>query len=384
MADGYAQATHNASFVNLHSAAGVGHAMGNIFTAYRNRTPMVITAGQQSRSLLQMEPFLFSTQATELPRPYVKWACEPARAEDVPAAIARAYYIACLPPCGPTFVSIPVDDWDVQTAPVPARKVSTSMRAEASQIDALAVVLRNSQRPVFVIGGGVDREGGWEMLLQLAERHGALVWASPLIGRCGFPENHPLFAGFLPAFREEICARLQPHDVCVAIGAPVFTYHAEGVGDYTPAGLDVWQLTDDPDWAACAITGTAIYTSLAPALRDLLDRPGPATPAAQHGRAAPARLLRTRGAGRGLYSSGRGVPVHGACTRVRYRSVSRQLPDADAGRRAQRRQHHCRRSTQQSRADAGLPAHHAKRNLLHLQQRWLGAWSAGSGGCGIG
>jgi benzoylformate decarboxylase len=90
MADGYAQATHNAAFVNLHSAVGVGNAMGNLFTAYRNRTPLVITAGQQSRSLLQMEPFLFSTQPTELPKPYVKWSCEPARAQDVPAAIARA------------------------------------------------------------------------------------------------------------------------------------------------------------------------------------------------------------------------------------------------------------------------------------------------------
>src|SRR4029450_13965078 len=49
MADGYAQATRNAAFVNLHSAVGVGHAMGNIFTAYRNRTPMVISAGQQAR-----------------------------------------------------------------------------------------------------------------------------------------------------------------------------------------------------------------------------------------------------------------------------------------------------------------------------------------------
>lgn len=80
MADGYAQASHNATFVNLHSAAGVGHAMGNIFTAFKNRTPMVITAGQQARSLLQYDPFLFSNQATDLPKPYVKWSCEPARA----------------------------------------------------------------------------------------------------------------------------------------------------------------------------------------------------------------------------------------------------------------------------------------------------------------
>src|SRR5215211_8776736 len=74
MADGYAQATGNAALVNLHSAAGTGHAMGNIFTAYRNRTPMVITAGQQARSILPYEPFLFATQATKLPEPYAKWS----------------------------------------------------------------------------------------------------------------------------------------------------------------------------------------------------------------------------------------------------------------------------------------------------------------------
>ena len=101
MADGYAQGTRNAALVNLHSAAGVGNAMGNIFTAFRNRTPLVITAGQQARSILPYEPFLASSQATELPKPYVKWSIEPARAEDVPAAIARAYYLAMMPPRGP-------------------------------------------------------------------------------------------------------------------------------------------------------------------------------------------------------------------------------------------------------------------------------------------
>src|SRR5215469_17810319 len=106
MADGYAQATRNAAFVNLHSAAGVGHALGNIFTAFRNHTPMVITAGQQVRDLLLLHPFLFAEAAAEFPKPYVKWSCEPARAEAVPAALARAYYTAMQKPCGPTFVSI--------------------------------------------------------------------------------------------------------------------------------------------------------------------------------------------------------------------------------------------------------------------------------------
>jgi benzoylformate decarboxylase len=128
MADGYAQATRNAAVVNLHSAVGVGHALGNIFTAYKNQTPLVITAGQQARSILPFEPFLFATQATEFPKPYVKWSCEPARAEDVPAAIARAYYVAMQPPCGPTFVSVPVDDWDRMCESIEPRQVSTEPR----------------------------------------------------------------------------------------------------------------------------------------------------------------------------------------------------------------------------------------------------------------
>ena len=52
MADGYASATRNAAFVNLHSAVGVGHAMGAIFTAWKNRTPLVITAGLLSAQVV--------------------------------------------------------------------------------------------------------------------------------------------------------------------------------------------------------------------------------------------------------------------------------------------------------------------------------------------
>src|ERR1700745_2527131 len=91
-ADGYAQATRNAGLVNLHSATGLGNALGAVFTAYKNQTPLVITAGQQARSILPYEPFLFAERAPEFPRPYVKWSCEASRAEDVPEAIARAYY----------------------------------------------------------------------------------------------------------------------------------------------------------------------------------------------------------------------------------------------------------------------------------------------------
>lgn len=290
MADGYAQATRNAALVNLHSAAGVGHAMGNIFTAYRNRTPLVITAGQQARSILSCEPFLYSMQATELPKPYVKWSCEPARAQDVPAAIARAYYTAMQPPCGPTFVSIPVDDWDVQTELIVPRTVSTAVRADSAALAAVGTALDRSHRPVLIAGAAVDRDGAWDEIVSLAERHNALVWTSPLSGRCGFPESHRLFAGFLPANREKIVERLTGHDVILSLGAPVFTYHTPGCGPHVPQGSSLFLITDDPDIAAWAPVGTAVVSSLRPALEDLLQRRASASRAIPKGRMAPPRV----------------------------------------------------------------------------------------------
>ncbi|RJF92768.1 benzoylformate decarboxylase [Noviherbaspirillum saxi] len=275
MADGYAQATRNASFVNLHSAAGVGHAMGNIFTAHKNRTPMVITAGQQARAILPFDPFLFSGQATELPKPYVKWSCEPARAEDVPLAIARAYYIAMQEPRGPVLVSIPADDWDRPAAPVEPRLVSSGYRPEPSVLNTIGDALDASERPAFVVGAAVDRGDAWNAVVSLAERHNARVFVAPMSGRCGFPEDHPLFAGFLPAMREKIVGLLDGHDFIFAIGAPAFTYHIEGKGPHIPAGATLGQLIDDPAIAAWTPTGTSAVGSIRLGVEDLLARPEP-------------------------------------------------------------------------------------------------------------
>src|SRR5437660_7060591 len=150
MADGYAQATRNAGFVNLHSAAGVGNALGNIYTAHRNQTPLVITAGQQARSILPLQPFLYAERASEFPRPYVKFSVEPARAQDVPAAIARAYYVAMQPPCGPAFVSVPIDDWTQPTRPVEPRSISRELSPDPEAMRALAAALTDSKRPALV------------------------------------------------------------------------------------------------------------------------------------------------------------------------------------------------------------------------------------------
>lgn len=261
MADGYAQATRNAALVNLHSSAGTGNALGNLFTAYKNQAPLIVTAGQQARSILPFEPFLFAERATEFPRPFVKWACEPARAEDVPHAIARAYYEAMTPPCGPAFVSIPVDDWDAPCLPFPARRIATENPGEPAAIDHLGEALARSRSPALVLGAGTARDAAWAEMIALAERTRATVYAGTYAARNVFPEDHPLFGGFLPAFREPLVQMLAGNDVIVAFGGPLNLYHAEGFGAHAPPGAEVWTVADNPGILAWAPQGRAILAN---------------------------------------------------------------------------------------------------------------------------
>jgi benzoylformate decarboxylase len=271
MADGYAQATRNAAFVNLHSAAGVGNALGNLYTAHRNQVPMVITAGQQARSLLPLQAFLQAERASEFPRPYVKFSVEPARAEDVPAAIARAYYVAMQPPCGPTFVSVPIDDWTHQTQPVEARNISRELGPDLEAMHALAAALAKSKRPALVAGPGIDRAQAVELMVEVAEKAGAAVWVSPFSPRCSFPERHPQFAGHLHASPGQLSDALREHDLVVVIGAPVFTFHVEGHAPVFDGGSTIFQITDDAAAAAVAPSGTSIIATMKPALTMLLE-----------------------------------------------------------------------------------------------------------------
>jgi benzoylformate decarboxylase len=111
-----------------------------------------------------------------------------------------------------------------------------------------------------------------------------------MAGRCGFPEDHRLFAGFLPPMREKIVGLLEGQDLIFAIGAPAFTYHVEGAGPHIPVGAKLVQLIDDPNIAAWTPVGVAAVSSIRLGLIDLLARPAPALRPEPQGRAARARV----------------------------------------------------------------------------------------------
>ena len=288
VADGYAQASGRPALVNLHTAPGVGNAMGALFTAQANKTPLVVTAGQQARSLMTLQALLTNRDAARMPHPLVKWSYEPPRAQDVPHAIARATHLAALPPQGPVFVSIPMDDWraevdDDAVAHQTSRTVSGRAGADPERVADLARRLAAASNPVLVVGPDADASGAWDAAVELAERARLPVWAPPATGggRIGFPEDHAHFRGVLPPAVGPLSETLAGHDLIVVVGSQVFAYYPNLPGPLLPAGAALIAITSDPDEAARAPMGDAIVADVKLTLEALLqhvepsDRPAP-------------------------------------------------------------------------------------------------------------
>lgn len=276
MADGYAQASGRPAIVNLHAAAGTGNAMGALTNAAASHTPLILIAGQQVRSMIGVEPLLTNVRATELPRPLVKWSCEPLAASDVPRAVEEAIHMALAPPRGPVFVSIPYDDWDrdLEAAGTPStvRNVEWGGALTSAQADRLVAAFDQAANPLLVLGAEVDTGSGYAAAVTLAERLGAPVWVAPSASRCPFPTTHPAFRGVLPASIAGIRERLEGHDLVVTLGAPVFRYHESSSGRYLPAGTRLIHVTSDPREAARAPVGEAFIADVALTLALLAGR----------------------------------------------------------------------------------------------------------------
>jgi benzoylformate decarboxylase len=278
MADGYAQASGRPTLVNLHTAPGVGNAMGAIFNAQANKSPLVVTAGQQVRAMITLQANLTDRDASRLPHPFVKWSYEPPRAEDVPAALGRAVHMASLPPRGPVFVSVPMDDWGAEVDEgdarhVVERRVTGLAVADPAVVGSLAERLAHAETPALVAGPDLDASGAWEAAVALAERQRLPVWATPAPGggRIGFPEGHPNFRGTLPPAIGPLGQMLDGHDLVLVVGSSVFPYYPYIPGPLLAEGTSLVQVTNDPDEAARAPMGEAIVADVKLTLEALVE-----------------------------------------------------------------------------------------------------------------
>jgi benzoylformate decarboxylase len=278
IATGYALARETPAFVNLHTAPGLGNAINAIANARDVGAPLVVVVGQQDRRQLAFEPFLAGRQLERLAGEYPVWANLPARAQDVPGAIARAYNEA-LTGSGPALVVVPMGDWlepaDEVAAGSPARLLRACSVSQEDVAD-LAAMIADARSPALVVGAGSDSREGWDAVTALAERLRCPVWQEPFVRRAGFPQDHPLFAGILSWRRRTMRETLAPHDLVVTIGAAAFRlYLLDEPGPMVEPGTRVAVVTDSRAEALrspCELALVAPVANVCRALAEIVPR----------------------------------------------------------------------------------------------------------------
>jgi benzoylformate decarboxylase len=246
MADGYAQAARRPGFLNLHTAGGLGHGMGNLLNASVSQTPLVVTAGQQDSRHTITDPLLFG-DLVQIARPAVKWAQEVAHADQLPVLVRRAFHDASAAPAGPVFLSLPMDVMEEMSAVGIAEPSVIDRRMVAGSLDALAARLAaiTPGRLLIIAGDEVYASDAAAEVTALAEALGAPVYGSSWPSCLPFPTAHPLWAGNMPSVGKEIYDTLGHFDAVFALGGKSLITILYSAGPIIPAGCQVYQLSAD-------------------------------------------------------------------------------------------------------------------------------------------
>ncbi len=273
LAAGYAIAREAPSFVLLHTTAGLGNAVSALATARVNRAPLVCLVGQQDRRHLAFEPFL-AGRLHGLAGEFPVWVDQPVRAQDVPGSLARAYHESQTGR-GPAIVIVPQGDWLEPAAEsadrAAAARVLRPPAVDAAAVSELAALLAEARSPALVVGARADDAASWAALVRLAEHLCCPVWQESFGARAGFPQDHRLFAGYLPSDRTSLRQVLGAHDLVLAVGAPAFRQYTYEPGRFAPQTTRVAIVTDDPAEAHRAAASLAVLGSPAAVCAALAD-----------------------------------------------------------------------------------------------------------------
>ena len=224
MADGYAQFSGKPSLVNLHTLPGVANSMAFIHTAKLNRSPVVITSGQQDSRHAFYEPLLWH-DLESLVGSAVKYSYEVKSSEDIERALKRAYSISLDPPSGPVFVSFPMDvmDQESEYGNIDYAIPNTNL-IDTTEVERISTLIRNSRNPAFVAGSELDQYNAIGELEKLSAKLGIPVYSEPLASRATFNSGSEYFAGELPPATTAINMALLKHDLVVNFGGNFTIY----------------------------------------------------------------------------------------------------------------------------------------------------------------
>jgi len=224
MADGRAQITREPSFVNLHSILGIGNSMAFIYSAYVDKVPMIITAGEQDSRHIFYDPLL-SGNINDMISPYVKYKFEMKSADDIERSIKRSYISSMTPPYSISFLGFPMDIMEQEGKYYELNKPNVNSDVvDINAVKYIAEIINNSKNPVIVTGYELDMYKGIKYAIDLVDKLGIPIFAEPFASRAPFDSSNKNYAGDLPPVAAMINQKLADYDLILLIGGDINLY----------------------------------------------------------------------------------------------------------------------------------------------------------------
>ncbi len=275
-AQGYARSSGKVGVVFATSGPGATNLVTGLADAYMDSTPMVCITGQVASVLLGTDAFQ-ETDVIGITMPISKWNIQVTRPEDIPGAIAKAFYIARNGRPGPVLVDITKNaqfgklDFQYKQCEY-IRSYQPLPALNEAAIDAAAVLINSAKKPFILCGHGVLLSGAEKELIALAEKAEIPV-ASTLLGLSAVPVDHPLYAGFLgmhgnygPNILTNEC------DVLIAVGMRFDDRITGDVSQYARQAKVIHIEIDAAEINKIVKADVAVHADAKPALQALLEK----------------------------------------------------------------------------------------------------------------
>ena len=199
-AQGYARVSGKVGCAIVTSGPGAMNTITGVADAMIDSTPMVVICGQVGAAMLGTDAFQ-EVDVVGVTQPISKWNYQIRRAEDIPWAVARAFYIAKSGRPGPVVLDFAKNaqtaliEYEPQTVDF-IRSYNPVPTPEQSAIEKAAELINQSVKPLMLVGQGVEIAGAREELLALAEK-AQIPFGQTMLGLSAAPTHHPLNMGML-------------------------------------------------------------------------------------------------------------------------------------------------------------------------------------------
>lgn len=272
-AQGYARASGKVGVVTVTSGPGATNIITGMADAYADNTPLVVITGQVGTGALGTDAFQ-EADVIGITLPVSKWAYQVRKPEEIPWAIARAFYIASTGRPGPVVLDFPKDvqmgelDWNYERVKF-IRSYNPNPEFSISAIKSAANLLNTAKRPLILSGHGVMLSGAEKELLELAEKADIPV-GTTLLGLSTIPSAHRLNMGMI-GMHGNIApnVKTQEADVILAIGMRFDDRVTGRLNDYAPNAKIIHIDIDAAELNKCVPAHIAINSDAKPALAEI-------------------------------------------------------------------------------------------------------------------